>query len=244
VSEIPNPITTPEFNLFNDVQITELDGSLSFYVPEREIEIAGNGVWKFWAEGHRQWAKEHDDYGDVRFLRSGLAFWTPGMYPFEEIDTTGMPVILDQERCKMTVQLQPVLDSRATTTCRIQSQNGSYFAKESASSYNAAGINFFDEFEQLGRPMTAQIVEFPEIKWPSLSAYAQDEATRFTEDDYANALLGNGPIPYEYEQQFIPYDYRRRETWQAENNAFGQVWVPVDRLLTGNQATVSFTIRR
>lgn len=227
--------------MFENVQVIEENDGLRFRVPRRLIETPTAGKWIFEIYGRRKWFKERDDFGDVRFTVSGDCLWIPHLFPFEETNADGLPLILDRERCEVMVTLQQAEDNAdIATTAAIKTQFGELSAQESALSYNPEFIRYFDEFEFQGKPLVADTVTYPPHRWESLEHYFREMHPDMDSETYYSILLGQLPFPEEYGAQFEPNDWQERERSGFSGTAFGSIWVPVDELRRGIEADISF----
>jgi hypothetical protein len=221
--------------LFANVRVIEENGSLRFNVPRRFVDTPEDGKWSLEVSGGRRWFKERDDFGVVRFLKNGNSIWVPHLFPFEDTDDQGLPIILDRERCEVTVSLQPPIglyvDKPLNVT--IETREGKFSAGESPDSYNVAGISYFTEYTWDGKPLVSDLVTYPERRWPSLQIYLQEMKPNVSADEYDAIMCGEpsadeGIAPYL--AQYQPGDWFDRESSGYGGTAFGTIWVPVEML--------------
>ena len=234
---------TEDHDLFQDVQVR--DGS--FEVPERVIDTPNHGRYSFSAFGSVQHFKERDEYGKVRFLgdRMGCAvgaIWVPHLYPFEQTDDKGLPYIRDRERLAMTVLLDPLEGQDLYPACAEISAGGQLYGSEVMPIHAMTILKTFTEFVAVGRRLVAEDVEYPELCWPTLSDYVADRMSD-SGDPPVDVIIrdmsrGVMPLPEEFEAQFRPLQNRRLS--RCGGNAFGTIYVPIDDLRRGIEATISF----
>ena len=224
--------------MFESVQIDE---NGSFRVPERFIDTQKYGVWAFSVFGRLEHFKSRDEYGEVRFLQqegdiSG-AIWAPHLYPFEETDDRGLPLIRDRERCEMTVALRPVEAPDIYPLCvEICAGNQTYGAEQDIS-YGLVEGGIFTEFVAVGDEFTPENVTFPEMRWNNLVEYLNDNGRAA---EYADMMTGKIPVPEEYTSQFEAEDWKTRQPSTYTAYRFGKIMVPVDRLHAGIEAEILF----
>ena len=53
--------------LFENVRVVEDENGLRFHEPSRTLDTTEHGKWAFELYGRRQWLKERDEYGEVRY---------------------------------------------------------------------------------------------------------------------------------------------------------------------------------
>lgn len=236
---------TQSHPLFKHVRITEEDGELSFSVPKRFVDSPNHGKWELEVYGKRRWFKEHDDYGEIRFLGDGTALWIPNLYPFEETTEDGLPLIPDRERCEVIVTMKSMqtFDPDESPDVLIETPNGSLFADTHLNIEETYGAdrNYFSWFEMLGKPFVAQLVTYDD-RWRSLTAYLKDPATPETMEQYHLMMLDRVSMPDDYLRSKEPNDWTQRSPSEHTDQAFGRVLVPVDELRRGIEADISFPI--
>lgn len=220
--------------MFTGVEITEAGDTLRFRTAPRIIDAHELGKYILKITGSRQRFKEHDDYGEIRFTGSGTSLWIPHLYPFEELDEAGLPLIKDRERCNVTVSLEPLQFTDEAQEVTIATPNGEFTAGESPESYNPWGILYFSEFNAIGRALVSDLVTYPEMQWPTLAEFFAAELPDHSYHDY---LQGPGSMDESllepYNRQFEPKNWRARKPSGFQGNAFGSIWVPVDELRAG-----------
>jgi hypothetical protein len=236
---------TQSHPLFENVRVIEEDGELSFSVPKRFIDTPSHGKWELEAYGRRRWFKEHDDYGEIRFLANGTALWIPHLYPFEETTEQGVPLIPDRERCALTVTLKSMqtFEPNDSPNVMIETPRGSLSADINLNIEISYGgdRNYFELFEMLGKPLVSQLVTYDD-RWHSLAAYLEDPATPEAIEQYHLMMLDRVPMPETYLRSKEPNDWTERTPSGHSGEAFGEVWVPVDELRRGINADISFPL--
>lgn len=153
--------------LFANVIVSETDHGVRFDVPPRIVSAPDIGKFVLTAYGARRWFKERDDYGEIRTWQSltdpseGGQIWIPHLYPFEEVDEKGLPLIRDIERCRLTIELQghgyqgrevPPLEVSVHTDDDVLT------ASENEASYNPFGEFYFTDFNSMNRTVHVEIV--------------------------------------------------------------------------------------
>lgn len=227
--------------LFQDVRLIEENDGVRLEVPKRYIDTPADGKWAFEIRGKQRWFKEHDDFGAFRLTQSGVTLWIPHLFPFEETNEAGLPVILDRERCELTVSLQPIGENNTdVTTAQVETQFGTLTADEAPGSYNQYQILFFTDFEYQGVPLRADLVTYPDFRWSSLGQYLQEKDPTTSQAKYDAIMLGNLPLPEEYSAQDRPDDWSERQPSRYAGTASGTIWVPLDEIRRGIESTLSF----
>lgn len=237
-----------DISAFDGVVITETEGNLSFSVPPRFINAGNNGIWKLEVSGTRQWLKERDNYGEIRFLADDSgAIWVPHLFPFEEVDDNGLPTILDRERCKVTITLDPLTSRppQLLPDISLATGTGSFSAVEAIEYHNPEGTVYFTEFCADTQPLRALRVSYPDNPWDSFSDYLAHVAPdQDVEMLLFNGLHGRSEEVVAYAREF--YRLRQPHPWyhwdpsEYTGSAFGSIWVPVDELRKGVAATITF----
>ncbi len=220
--------------LFAEVNITESGDTLRFETKPRIIDARELGHYILRVTGKRKLFKEHDDYGDIRFTSTGTSLWIPHLYPFEEVDETGLPLIKDRERCDVTVSLEPLQFTNEAQEATISSPNGEFTAGEAPESYNPWGVLYFSEFNAIGRALVSDLVTYPEMRWLTLAEFFAAELPDLDYYDYfrhPESVDKNLLEPYH--RQFEPKNWRVRKLSGYKGNAFGSIWVPLDELRAG-----------
>lgn len=231
------------FPLFDNVQIVEQEGELSFTVPRRYLDAGNLGKWELDVYGRRRWFKEHDDYGSTVFFASGKGIWAPHLFPFEEITDQGLPVIPDQERCQIIVSMKPMHACFPDEDPKIalSTPAGNLIGKDDLNLEISYGTekSYYEWFKMIGRPLVSQLLVYGK-QWKSFTDYLNDPETPGSMDDYDKILDQEMPIPQEYLQSTEPLDWTKRPNSDYESTAFGQIWIPVSILRRGAEATISF----
>jgi len=235
-----------QHELFANVIVSESDNGLRFDVPPRIVLAPSVGKFVLTAYGARRWFKERDDYGEIRTWQSltdpseGGQIWIPHLYPFEEVDEKGLPVIKDVERCKLTIELQgyghagqevPPLEVSVHTDDDVLT------ASENEASYNPFGEYYFIDFSSINRSVHAEVVEYPEIIYHTLGDYLDDKGMSA---DYFDIMTRKKDIPEEFTRQFVPNDWNARKSSTFLSSATGEIYVPMHMLATGIEAGISF----
>ena len=230
-------------SLFENVRVIESEGELSFQVPKRRINSENLGKWELEVYGKRRWFKEHDDYGEIRFLADGTGLWIPHLFPFEETDENGMPIILDRERCELTITMKSMqtFEPNGSPIVLIDTSQGTAIAdiRLNIEETYGADRNYFKYFEMQGKPFISQLLAYDE-RWRSLKEYLNDPNTSASITDYERMMVSEIPIPEEYLRTKEPNDWTERSRADYDGLAIGTIWVPVDELRRGIDATISF----
>ncbi len=220
--------------LFSDVKITESGDTLHFDTEPRILDAHTLGTYVLRVSGNRRLLKEHDDYGEIRSTTDGASLWIPHLYPFEELDETGLPLIKDRERCNVTVSLEPLQFTSEAQEATISSPNGEFIAGEAPESYNPWGIFYFSEFNAIGRSLVSDLVTYPEMRWPTLAEFFAAELPELDYYGYSRRPESvNKNLLEPYYRQFEPKNWRVRKPSGHKGNAFGSIWVPVNELRAG-----------
>lgn len=230
-------------SVFENVRVTEAEGELSFQVPKRRIHSENLGRWELEVYGKRRWFKEHDDYGEIRFLADGTGLWIPHLFPFEETRANGMPTILDRERCELTITMKSMQTFKPNESpiVLIDTPQGTAIAdiRLNIEETYSADRNYFKYFEMQDKPFISQLLGYDE-RWRSLREYLNDPATSASITDYERMMMSEIPIPEEYLRSQKPNDWTERSRADYDGLAFGTIWVPVDELRRGINSTISF----
>lgn len=235
-----------EYELFKDVVITESDAGVRFHVPRRVIRTTdGKGYWGLEVYGSLEYFKERDDYGEIRFLSSGTSFWAPHMYPFEEMDERGLPLIRDRERCNVDIVLRSLAaDTGHQSVPEVEAELRTPYvtlrAQDNIEDYNPDGDLSFSDFVDLSRPLPADEVKYPEKRPLYFSEIVADLETNGQAELAESILTLRVPIPERYHAAYDPLDWQTRQPLKMVSSAFGEVWVPLDQLRAGIDATISF----
>ena len=220
--------------MFAGVKITESGDTLRFEAEPRIVDAHELGRYILKIYGSRRYFKEHDDYGEIRFTQSETALWIPHLYPFEEVDEKGLPVIKDRERCEVTVSLEPLQSTDERQQATVITPNGDFTAGEAPESYNPLGIFYFSEFDAIGRALISDLVTYPKMQWPTLSEFFAAKLPGHTYYDYIrNPESIDEALLEPYYRQFEACNWLARRPSGAEGIAFGSIWVPVDELRAG-----------
>lgn len=229
--------------LFDNVNISEVEGELSFSMPKRFVNSANLGKWALEVNGGRKWFKEHDDFGTIRFLANGTALWIPHLYPFEETDETGLPLILDRERCELTVSMtsMQIFEPDESPEVVITTPHATIGADDVINIEYTYGTdkNYYRQFMMQQKPLVSQLVSYDQ-RWRDLTAYLGDPTTPEKIEDYPKIMLGRVAMPEEYVRSKKPNDWTQRAISGHPGTAFGTAWVPVDELRRGIEADISF----
>ena len=171
-----------------------------------------------------------------------MCLWIPHLFPFEDTDSKGLPLILDRERCSFTVRLQPLSENDGiNATAAVTTAQGVLLAHESPESYNPDFTRYFNEFSFSNKLLLADEVTYPEKRWNTLEEYYRDNGLTIDYLQWRVDMLNNViPIPDEYDAQFEPNEWEKREPADVTGQAFGEIWVPVDSLRRGIDAEISF----
>lgn len=225
--------------MFLNVQIEETEQGVGFSVPKRIINTPNNNKWIFDIYGGRKWFKERDDYGNFRFTKSGDSLWIPHLYPFEETDEHGLPIIYDRERCAVKIRLQPFVTSDdINTQVNIVTANATLLGQEAPESYNPYFIRYFNEFTFVGKPLISQSVTYPKIQWPTFADYLRDKG--ISKAEQTEFLMSQKAWPDEFLAQKQPEPWYVREPSGFGGFAFGEMFVPIDDLRHGINADILF----
>ena len=104
-----------------------------------------------------------------------MCLWIPHLFPFEDTDSKGLPLILDRERCSFTVRLQPLSENDGiNATAAVTTAQGVLLAHESPESYNPDFTRYFNEFSFSNKLLLADEVTYPEKRWNTLEEYYRD----------------------------------------------------------------------
>ncbi len=227
--------------LFEGVIIIDTEENLGFSVPERYINTSKYGKFILEIDGDWHRFKERDDYGAIRTTQSGKSLWIPHLYPFEETDERGLPLILDRERCKLHVSLQLISGhTNISPAVSIQTPQAKLTANQGEESYNGSWKSYFNEFELDGTPLRADFVAYPKRRWHLFVDYVNEMNPTMTSDDFMASMLGKLPFPDEFLNQDRPDNWQARPPADLIGTAFGSVWVPIDDLRRGIDAAISF----
>lgn len=228
--------------LFENVMV---DDSGNFRVPERYIGHQKYGVWGFSVVGRRVTFKSRDEFGRIRFFHRGEsdggAIWVPHLYPFEEKDSNGLPLIKDRERCELTVLLSRIFGPKIYPLyTQIHADGQTYGAERDIEAIFMDGA-IFSEFVCAGSEYIPESVEYPEKSWKTVGDYLEEKGRT---EEYYDMMTGRTPIPDEYEQQFEANDWQVRQPSDLRVNRFGAIMVPVDDLRRGLDAEILFPFFR
>lgn len=228
---------TQSHDLFSGVVIMD-DGS--FIVPERYVKTPDGGIWKFDIHGRRKTFKDRDEYGEVRFFESGKSVWIPHLYPFEETDEKGLPLIRDRERCELEVTLTKVEGRDVYPVFTEITVNGQLYGAEQDPNSLMNDNRRFNEFAGVTTELRAEVVTFPEMRWPNLwqycvAKYSDNAATKFQ-----NIMDGKEGIPDEYSAQNRPEPWQDRVPSELTGTAIGSIWVATDDIRFVNDAKIFF----
>lgn len=234
-----------EHDLFAGAVIVETEDQLEFHVPTRLVETAEYGIWTLDVQGYRRWFKEQEDYGELRFTPKGVGMWIPHMYPFEETDEDRLPLIMDRERLEVLISMRKLTSSTEEPypmRVKLDTENGEYIAEESVEYFNPDGICYFPEFEWLGHKIAAYKVNWiePKPKRPLIELWEKMVASGEIEK-YRRMIKGEEPMPPEFSAKAQSPNVITKDKHELDWNAFGEVWVPVELLRSGNiNAKISF----
>lgn len=228
--------------LFENVVVHD-DGS--FKVPERFIGHEKYGIWGFSAVGRLEHFKSRDEYGRIRsFQREDNRIdpiWVPHLYPFEEIDSKGLPLIRDRERCEMTVLLSRIDAPEIYPLFTEIYIGGQTYGASHDIEYDLYDGAAFTQFIAVDEHFTPESVEYSEERWDNLEEYLEEQGRL---GDYMDIMDGNIPFPEEYKRQHQPLDWRSRQPSDVTMSRTGNIMVPIDDLRRGLDAQILFPMFR
>lgn len=196
--------------LFERVQIIEGAESYGFVVPPRNLEMPYHDIWQLEVSGWVQWFKQLSDFGDVRFTNKGDAGWIPHVFPFEDVDERGLPVILDRERASVNIKLTRLLVPQGSCQPEelwLETPYGAFTGHQSIEMWYCwggdEGIIAFDEFLVQNKKLYAEKVVFD-------------------------------PNP-----KSLDFELEGKNDWSGQEH-FGSIWVPMDLLRAGINPLITF----
>lgn len=173
LAEIVAPnITEAEFldgsqsvGLFREVQITEASDGYGFVVPPQFLDTVQYGKWRLDVSGRVEWPKQITDFGDLRFTAQGEAGWIPHLFPFEDTDERGLPVIIDRERAKVNISLASLNLGHGGNehSVRLETESGVFVGRPYREDMMAQAyydVVHLDEFTAEGKELYAERVLF------------------------------------------------------------------------------------
>ena len=237
--------------LFRNVVITDDEYGVRFDTPERIVDSQLYGSFALRVYGELRYFKEHDDYGEIRFLHQAGeisdAIWLPHLYPFESVDAdTNLPTIVDRERCSFIVSLGRIEDGPKPAPypreIAIHSSQGIFAALPDMGSFDSEE-DYYTEFHWVEHGAIAQRVEWPSDEPPSVTDFL-GELLATDVGRYNRILSGEEELPKAFEKSHEPLDFRTRLTWVNETGlqATGSIWVPVEELRRGIDADIEFVM--
>lgn len=232
-------------NLFAHASIIETDRTVELRVPPRIVVTQNLGKWILRVEGYRQWFKEHDDYGNVRFESTGQGFWNAHKYPFEETDTEGLPVILDRERSNVLVSLQEIDRYRTniSPTIKVETDYGTFTSQHDSEFFNDEATSYFHYFVEAGKKSRMWAVQYP-VGWQGRRESNEDYITRLLENgetERAAYFAKHGKDRPSRPENHQPFDYRTRSEAVRDYDDGGVPYVALEDIRRVSlNATISF----
>lgn len=157
---------TGEFSLFEGVVVAEGENGDCFRVPPRVLYSPKYGIWQLDVSGRVGFFKSRSDYGQVLHMATGEGGWVPHLYPFEDVDSTGMPVFVVRERAEVQVELTRLHFGDAgeddkTPELKLKTAHGDFVGSESyeACPYPDDPIRF-ECYNQVGKELLAFSVHY------------------------------------------------------------------------------------
>jgi hypothetical protein len=238
-------------DLFSNVVVAEDDHGVRFKTPERILESEKYGSFAFSVSGQEEHFKEHDHYGQIRFLQrdnevSG-GIWVPHLFPFEDVSPhTHLPDILERQRCSFVMTLRKLEEGARSAPhpyeVAIHAQQGIFAAMPNIG-LSLPGQDTFDEFHWYTHDAIGQRVEWPVETPPSVVEFL-GELMVSDPERFHRLVRDEEDMPDEFEKSREPLGYETREPWanESELQAFGAIWTPVDELRRGIDAQVEFVM--
>lgn len=130
------------YNFLEGGKLSATNGRLYFESPQRVVETEQFGALVVSVRGARRWFKERDDYGSTRFFVKAYAgsehlsgaYWVAHLYPCEEVDEQGLPLIRDRERLEMGLVIErpyrQIPSELTHTGCLVDLGNKSYVGQQ------------------------------------------------------------------------------------------------------------------
>lgn len=201
---------TNAIGLFEGVQISEGTEGDSFVVPPRNVKTPYKDIWELNVSGRVQWFKQHSDFGDLRFTTKGVAGWIPHVFPFEEVNERGLPVILDRERASVIIHMTRLLAPKGSfepDELHLETPHGAFTGRQSSEMWYCWG--------------------------------GHDGNIKFDEFSIQDKKLYAEKVIFDSNPRSIDFELDGQNDWGGEEH-FGSIWVPMELLRTGINPLITF----